>query len=570
MAQRYRIPVARLILAPLLLASCVDLDVQNLDAPDRERALNTFGDVWSLVSASFNTWFNAVYSYGGPGMFMSQVSYQHLSPWACSTEVYSRIPRVPFQNDPADVYFPMLERVWDGCYQAINAVADGFRSLEDPDVTGQVDRTDLDMLRAFGKLSVGIAHGTVALFYDRGVRMDETVDAEEERALMEYHLLMRDALAYLDEAIVLAEGAEFTLPYGWMQASVTAQDLARLAHSFKARFRAQEARNPLERARVDWAAVAADVDAGIQDDFTMEMDWDNGWYNSILDYSTWPSWHGLGYFIYGMADQSGDYQAWSRIPLYQKTHLLPDGSPVLITTPDLRFPRGATVEAQRENPGLYFRIVEEEEEGDTWKRPDRGSWRWSWYKAGALGGDYGVQAELLQPLIRIQEMRLLKAEANYRMGDLAGAAELVNQTRTRAGLAPTDADGSNPDCVPRLPDGSCGDLWEMLKWEKRMETVWTGVAGANWWFDGRGWGDLWEGSPLQIPVPCTELRMLREEPCYTFGGVGGDMASRVSTYEFLGEGGGPFSASGSLTASNPATGLLFPGCDGPVIDKTKR
>jgi hypothetical protein len=31
-----------------------------------------------------------------------------------------------------------------------------------------------------------------------------------------------------------------------------------------------------------------DVASGIRSDHRMEMDWDAGWYDSILDYSTWP------------------------------------------------------------------------------------------------------------------------------------------------------------------------------------------------------------------------------------------------------------------------------------------
>jgi hypothetical protein len=141
-----------------------------------------------------------------------------------------------------------------------------------------------------------------------------------------------------------------------------------------------------------------------------------------------------------------------------------------------------------------------------------------------------------QPEVYLAEMRLLKAEGLYRKGDLAGAASIVNETRTAAGLSPTDASGTNLECVPRLPDGSCGDLWEMLKWEKRMETVWTGLAGGNWFFDGRGWGDLWKDTPLQLPVPCLELELMQMTPCNSFGGPGGAVGSPGSTYNFPFEG----------------------------------
>ena len=133
-------------------------------------------------------------------------------------------------------------------------------------------------------------------------------------------------------------------------------------------------------------------------------------------------------------------------------------------------------------------------------------------------------------------MHLLKAEALYNKGDLAGVATLINMTRTGAGLNATDATGTNTSCVPKLPDGSCGNLWEMLKWEKRMQIQMQGMLGAPWYFDSRGWGDLFKDTPLQFPAPCKELQVLQILPCYSFGGSGGEMSAPLSTYAYPGEG----------------------------------
>ena len=62
-----------------------------------------------------------------------------------------------------------------------------------------------------------------------------------------------------------------------------------------------------------------------------------------------------------------------------------------------------------------------------------------------------------------------------------------------------------------------------------------GLASAPWYFDGRGWGDLYQGTPLHFPVPCQELQVLQILPCATFGGPGGAMSAPVSTYRFNGE-----------------------------------
>jgi hypothetical protein len=158
------------------------------------------------------------------------------------------------------------------------------------------------------------------------------------------------------------------------------------------------------------------------------------------------------------------------------------------------------------------------ETGNTWARPDRGTWRWSWYKH-TRGSEYWSQVRVLdQPEIRVEEMSLLKAEALFHRNDREGAAAIINQTRVAAGLDPTDADGTNTSCVPKLPDGTCGGLFEMLKWEKRLENTFKGPLGNLWYFDGRGWGDLWRGTFLHLPIPCGEAQVLGLLPCQHFWG----------------------------------------------------
>jgi hypothetical protein len=530
-----------LVVGSLLLlggGACADLDVANLNDADAARALSTPGDVESLISGSFNSWFQGVHDYSGSSMFQSNAAFQHTAPWGNSgMEFYGRIPRVAIDNSTSAVEYGNFTRAWYRSYRAIAALADGLRALEDPDIADELGAESVAMDRAYGKFVQGMAHATVALMYDRGFVVTETTDLTEAQEPLEYDALMDVALGFFDDAISLSS-ATFTLPYNWMQDDITNQDLARYAHSQKARFRAQVARTAAERAAVDWGLVIADVDAGITETKYMEYDWDNGWYLESIDYSTDPGWGQLGYWMYGMADPNEDsaYKAWLALPIGDKNYNLPDGRLVLIHTPDTRFPQGADLAAQRANPGYAVRLTTEAEAGGTWKRPDRGVWRWSWYKAGPAFEDYWVEENWFQPEITIAEMDLLKAEALYWQSNMGGAATLINKTREAAGLNATDATGTNTSCVPRLPNGQCGDLWEMLKWEKRMETVWTGINMVGWFWDGRGWGDLWKDTPLQFPVPCQELEVLQMLPCNSYGGPGGEGGSPGSSYAFPFEG----------------------------------
>jgi hypothetical protein len=46
-------------------------------------------------------------------------------------------------------------------------------------------------------------------------------------------------------------------------------------------------------------------------------------------------------------------------------------------------------------------------------------------------------------------------------------------------------------------------VWEALKWEKRIETLYAGYI--QWYLDSRGWGDLVQGTPYHWSPPWEEL-----------------------------------------------------------------
>lgn len=523
-------------------ASCADLKVLNPNDQDVDRILASADGVIALISGSFNTWFYGNYSYFSAGLALSNAAFQHNAPWANSgMEKYGRLPRISFINEISDAEYDCMTRPWFDSYRAIARAADGLRSLEHPSIQAELTADELARARAFGRFVQGIAHATIATVFDRGFIVDETTLLPDgsgtpvSPALVEYGEVMEAALGYFDDAIGLSSGAMWTFPEGWMQAEVTGSQLARIAHSMKARFRASLARTPAERESVNWTAVIADVDAGITEDYVGFYDSLDGWALDVLGYGTYSDWSQMAYFIYGMADQAGDFQAWEALSPGEKRHELPNGDPVLIVTPDNRFPEGSTVEEQRVHPGRYFGIVTAHEVGDTWKRAERGTWRWSWYKI-LRGREYWVLGRYNQPEIRLSEMRLLKAEGLFHKGDKGEAASIINETRVASGLNATDEVGINTSCVPKLPDGSCGDLWEMLKWEKRMENTFIGPLGVGWFWDSRGWGDLYKDTFVQLPVPCGEIQVLQLLPCdRDFGGPGGRWAAPTSTYAWSSE-----------------------------------
>lgn len=534
MTIRKTFAVAALALAGT--AACMDLDVQNPNDADAERALATASDVEALIGGGFDTWWSSASDNAGPGPILTTVAYQHSATAANFGMVeFSTWPKKQVHHLPADVFYGQFANAWTWHYRAISAVVDGLNAIESGSV--ELDPENLARATAYGNYVLGLAHGSTALMFDQGYIYDETIEREAVE-LHPYPEVLDAALGYFDKAIAAAQGADFTLPATWMSVEVDADELVELAYSMKARYRAAVARTPEERAAVDWAAVASDASKGIKEDWGVSVVSGSGFSSDAMsNMHRYGPWGQLSYQVLGMADQSGQYQKWIGIddPWSRHPNLSADqqSDPFLIMTPDERFPQGATIEEQQANDGTLFEIATRSGGyASQWARPDRGTFRWSYYRYVANDMWLLPSAQRTEMIeVSLDEMRLLRAEAAYRMNNRAEAADLINVTRTAAGLNATDAAGTNTSCVPKLRDGTCGGLFEMLKWEMRLETMYQGLHIAPWYFHGRGWGDLAEGTFLQFPVPGREASLLNI-PAYTFGGVGGDGAAPVGNYGY--------------------------------------
>lgn len=539
-------------------AACADLEVTNPNNPGREVALTSAGDVESLIQGSFGQWLLGEQWDGDPtatpAFALSTQAFQWTSTAAnFGILTYSRLPRSEIRNTVTHREYPVVDYSWNQNYRALSAVSTGLRAIAaNEDWADELGDDGVLRAKIFGKFMQGLSHASIAVLYDKGFIIDETVAVLDESGApaelgepKTYTEVMNAALGYFDAAIAMASSpaaGEITIPADWMfsgmEGDTDMESLVQIAHSLKARYRASVARNPTERAAVNWAQVMADAQAGVTADWLHNQDQaltDLGVF--LLAYPTLSTWGQMPLFIIGMADQSGAYQNWLSKPLGARypTDPYPSGPRVLIRSPDKRFPQGNNEADQLKNQGTctsttcpalpYFRYSAATQHN----RPERGEWRWSWYRpTGVLqpSAYYTVH-----PWIKADEMRLLIAEGRFRTGDLAGAATIINDTREKvAGLNATNAAGLNTSCVPKLPNGSCGDLFEMLKWEKRLETYMTGPYHSSWYFDGRGWNDLFEGTPLQWPMPAAEAGVLGLAVT-TYGGAN-EFSAPGSTYGF--------------------------------------
>lgn len=499
------------------LAACSDpLDVTNVNNPETSRVLATPADVEKFIRDSYLTWWNASYGVEGLMLQMSAMSFEH-SPMAANFGMIERsaLPRTQIVNTVADQFATETNTMWNNTYAAIKQASDGLARIDQNVV--ELGPNEV-RARAFARLVQGLGHAHLAITFDSAQVLTET---DTLPAYVGHQAMMTKAQALLDSAIAIAGQPEFTaVPAEWINGNaLSSAQFIRLVHSYKARYRAQDARTPAEANVVNWAEVLEDVDAGITGTFSITMD-DNIWTNVNTYYhSFYGAWNQSSTQVLGMADTSGRFQTWIATPASQRT-------PFDIATPDRRWPRADTV-------GASGTIYAYRGNGGSWVRSDRGTWRWSNYRDERYLKFYDDERDNFRgpyPVILKEEMDLLKAEALIRLNRAAEALPIINRYRQAAGLPAATATGtSGAGCVPRLPNGQCGNLLEVLKYEKRIAIANTVYGG--WFFDSRRWGDLPQGTLLDYPVPAREQEVRQLTP-YNTGGASGNSVAPVGTYGY--------------------------------------
>jgi hypothetical protein len=495
------------------------LEVENTTAPDRERALASATDVESLVGSGFRNWFygfNRTY----PAWALCVAADECSSSWGnYGMRDISEEPRKAWANSTGYGYRGVAQTPWFEMYENISSMNDGLIAINSGLEIGE-NGEDTDRAKAFAKMWQAIAHGYLALHFDRAFIFTEEMDLETtEFELVPYTEVMAAALNMLDDAIGMMNGS-WSTESNWMGGTVlTASQLKQLANSFYARMMTGVARTPAERDAVNWNEVLSRIAAGITEDFGITLDAGVTFSEHIKRYVPRYDWFRIDYKTIGPCDISGGYQDWLATVPADRTHFE-------MNCLDKRVQDGGPGDDGTE---VTYRISQN-------FRADRGTYHFSrYYHTRDL---YIRQSNTgWDPLMRTTEMDLLRAEALLRTAGATGAAQaadLINKTRVAdGGLPPATADGvvGQQDCVPkklRAVAGGCAGIWETLMYEKRVE-LFNVSAGLAYW-DARGWSVdgkslLLEGTPYHMPIPALELETLGLA-AYTFGGVGGDGASQ--------------------------------------------
>jgi len=526
--------VGTLTLVALAACSESKLVVVDLNAPDQGRALQSAGDVENMLVGQYRVIWNETQGYVVGLEDQTECLGMESSTGLGNGESgkYCGIPRTPVDNsinNPSnnEKYNPYLY-----LYQAARSVAVALNQMDSKGFTFiPSDAIEFARDQAFGWLELGVALGNVALVYDSGAIVRPTDDLSSAAPpYVGADSLMTVALADLDSALFYGaqnptQGANgwSAAPNTWINGWTPSQaGFLQLAHSWKARLRAGVARTPAERAAVNWSAVITDAQAGIPSDFILQSTTGSpNWAYNPSEMAQGTTWTQMWQYMVGMADSSGGYTTYL-------SNIVNNGV-FLVVTSDKRFPAGTTRPQQNANstpPNPYPYIQNHVATQDVTVSPEQTSqyniWR---FEANMAAGQNGPVPE-----ITLAEMNGLIAEGYIRANNVAAALPYINATRVPAGLPKltmtdtvtrvpgTDGTPGGPGCVPKVPappsytSAICGNVWEAMKWEKRLETMYT--HWGAWWIDGRGWGDLPNGSVLEYPTPYQELQT-RVLPIYS-------------------------------------------------------
>lgn len=562
-----RLLSAAVLTAATLVVGCRDnpLDPPNTQQPDVLKAYGTPANVESIVSKLFQQMWNGQVASDDiqtQSLSMSLESHSQLGNFGMGTR--AAIPRSLIDNSIGNAVatgnfrdFDHMSRVSRSATNSIAAL-NRFKALPLPLSIGSPARDARAKAWAYFNLAYGM--GQLALLYDSAAIITPTTPtAPEDPASVPPYSQASDVMAFalqsLDSALAIANSPAATtgsngwpIPADWVSdpatQGVSLAGFVQIVRSYRAKFRAGLARTPTARAAVDWPQVIADATAGITTDLKVQASvtagWNAGWITQLRVSSGWSQ---MTPMILGMADTTGAYDAWLTVPIGQRSAkaftvgVQADDDKGILRSPDKRFPSGETRALQTAVTGnvkggppatgalsiLYFRNrpAGEDTPAEPW-----GTWYYDNHRNWAIGAAGGNGP---YPLFTVVENDMLAAEGYLRTGQVALAATLIDKSRVRAGLPPvtgivdlTTVVPGGTACVPRVPQApnytttACGNIFEAMKWEKRLETSFTGYA--QWFIDGRGWGDLVQGTALEWPVPYQEL-YARQLSSYTNSSV---------------------------------------------------
>lgn len=421
--------------------SCADLEVENLNEPDKARAIVTSDDLVGLASGLLGNFYSWLQEYSGPALAMGTMADANTCSWGnaamrdCSSE--PRLDWSKWNNEITYPYFYVNTDIWGAAYSAISSCVDLATAITIDGLEIGEGGEDNNMVLAWTRFMQGLAHGYVGLIFDQGNIIDENSDLGALE-LFPYKDVTLAGIAKLDEAIALCAANTFTLPNNFIRGhTFTNVELEKLARTMKAKFMISWPRNGTEAAEINWGDVLNTVTQGAGGlDFDVAPDSDgSNFYDLYKVYQTYPGWGRTDHRIINLMDEDypsrwPDDSDWGSIGLAGDPEEAVSGDARLLS--DFEY-----------LPAQAF-------------RPDRGHYHFSHYAFSRYDYLYASVWYGLGPTpwVLAWENSLIEAEAKLATGDKAGAIAILNDAagprKVRGGLADVDAGATTDEVMDAI------------------------------------------------------------------------------------------------------------------------
>ncbi|MBA7527018.1 hypothetical protein ES705_19191 [subsurface metagenome] len=429
------------------------------------------------AGGAFNLWFHSLQNYKSPALPMAVMADQLT--WDFESPAFSKFgaePRIQFANTRNSQDNLFTQQFWSDSYTTLYYANNALNEIKK---STDVNLTDyyVHRMKAWCYFIQGIVHGYLGLCFDQAYIINETT-SPTVFVLYPYHQVITKAADYLYKAAIMSDEYDFTITNNWILGyEITNTQLAQLANTFAARFLLYSSRNASQNELANWSNILELANNGITFDFEPEF------YFELLSDNL---------IVNGMAEGKARIDC-RIINLMDPDH--PARYPANGEPPD---PSYATSEDDRllsdfehleyinfsTSLGYYLFSHYRFKRYDDWIN----------YYHGSI------------PIIRKEELELIKAEALVHLGNLAEAITILNNgTRvTRGKLLPLESDSQKEKIL------------EAIFYERDIELTMTGLGIS--FFDMRRRDMLQYGTLLHFPVPANIL-LNAEMDLYTFGGV---------------------------------------------------
>ena len=468
---------------------CEDLIVEDLNDVGLAEVLGDPDKLPSFIEGTaYEFWQGTQYSYptfalacAGDVLSSSYTNY--------GSQDMNLIPRVPFANTTTYKFRNIIETPWEDLNRGIVKVNNVFKILEEDFGGIIIDSKGNDItnrIKASGYLGRGLCLGHLGLVFDKAYIMRPET---EEIVFSPWNEVIDAAQEDLENCILIAESDNSVIYDGFNGVTLSASQMAELAHFMIAQYEAMQARDEDDVNNiVDWNVVKTHAQKGLTFNFSVIADGGDDWWARILQRGQRNTSSRTAQRMIKMMNPSKTEQ---EVP-----YPWPDG---VNSLPQITNPDDARLDIDwRYYPSIPFNV-------------SRGYWYFSnysyvRYEQYNLSGSNGPI-----PMYTVHENDLLLAEALIRTGgDKSAAASTINETRvTRGGL--TALTGSDSDA----------DLLRAITYERLVEHSWEGFAAGFFYRRITTAPDLKlaPGQFYHLPIPAYELEIVGEE-VYTFGGVG--------------------------------------------------